>query len=126
MRACLRSKSIRRTAMQTRACRSRARARTTRRACGSRRHFALTRGHDGADHSLVPRRFTREEANAALETVRPLAEQMVAHRRALRELQERQRALVLRIASNGGDLAPSDVSDLAVEIEREADAMREC
>ena len=66
----------------------------------------------------MPRHFSPEEANAALELVRPLAEQMVAHRRALRDLQGRQRALVMRIASNGGDLAPSDVSDLAAEIER--------
>jgi hypothetical protein len=86
----------------------------------------LTGGHDDADHSRVPRHFTLAEATAALATVRPLAERLVEHRRVLRGLQERQRALVMRIASNGGDLAPSDVSDLAEEIEREAEGMREC
>jgi hypothetical protein len=86
----------------------------------------LTGSHDAADHSFVPRRFSPDEANDALDVVRPLAERMVAHRRALRDLQGRQRALVMRIASNGGDLTPSDVSDLAEEIEREAQGMREC
>ncbi len=86
----------------------------------------MTGDHDDADHSHVPRRFSVDEAKAALAIVRPLAERMVEHRRVLRDLQERQRALVMRIASNGGDLAPSDVSDLAEEIEGEAEGMREC
>jgi hypothetical protein len=33
---------------------------------------------------------------------------------------------VLRIASNGGDLAPTDVSAVQSELEREAEALREC
>ena len=75
---------------------------------------------------MPERRFTRAEADDALQHVRPLAQQMVEHRRTLRALQERQRKLVLRIASNGGDLTPTDVSTVQAELEREAEALREC
>jgi hypothetical protein len=67
----------------------------------------------------VPERFfTPEEANDALEVVRPLAERMVEARAALLRAQRQQAELVTRIASNGGGLAPSDVSEVAAEVER--------
>jgi hypothetical protein len=67
----------------------------------------------------VPERFfTPEEANEALEVVRPLAERMVGARAALLRAQRQQAELVTRIASNGGGLAPSDVSQAAAEVER--------
>lgn len=65
--------------------------------------------------------FTPAEANALLEQVRPLAEEMVARRRAYRQARDRHTELVVRIASNGGDLTPSDVTDAAGAVER-ADA----
>jgi hypothetical protein len=67
----------------------------------------------------VPARFfTPEEANEALEVVRPLVERMVEARAALLRAQREQAELVTRIASNGGGLAPSDVSQAAAEVER--------
>jgi hypothetical protein len=66
----------------------------------------------------VPERtFTPEEANQALEVVRPLAERMVEERAALLRAQQRQVELVARIASNGGDLSATDVSEAAAEVE---------
>ena len=47
---------------------------------------------------MAERYFTAEEANEALATVRPLAEKLVAHRRALREAQERRAELVRSIS----------------------------
>jgi hypothetical protein len=67
----------------------------------------------------VPERnFTPEEANEALEEVRPLAERMVEARRALVDAQRRQAELVTRIASNGGGLAPPDVAAVAAEAQQ--------
>ena len=70
--------------------------------------------------------FTLEEANAALTELRPIVERMVQHRRDLTAAQARQRALVTRIAGNGGDMVPSDLHDLAETIQREADAISDC
>jgi hypothetical protein len=66
------------------------------------------------------RHFTREEANAALEQVRPLVEQMVAHRRAHVEALERQEALEGRIRGNGGGIPPAELADAAAEVDRQA------
>jgi hypothetical protein len=70
------------------------------------------------------RRFTRAEAEAALARIRPLVARMVERHRELRALQKRERRLLMRIASNGGDLTPSDVTDLQAELERVADDLR--
>ena len=74
----------------------------------------------------MARVFTREQANAALAEARPLAERMVAHRRALAAAQARQGELVTRIAGNGGDLSPGEVHDVAEEAAREADGIADC
>jgi hypothetical protein len=74
----------------------------------------------------MERRFTPEEANEALAEVRPLAEQMVAHRRALAAAQHRQAELVVKIAGNGGDLGPSDLQEAAETIQRSSDAIADC
>lgn len=74
----------------------------------------------------MPRTFTLDEANTALETLRPIVERMVAHHRSLAAAQKRQRSLVTRIAGNGGDLMPSDLHELADQIQREADAIGRC
>jgi hypothetical protein len=79
------------------------------------------------DHSYgMQRIFTPEEANEALTDLRPVAEQMVAHRRALTEAQHRQAALVVTIAGNGGDLGPSDLQEAAAAIQRESDGIAVC
>jgi hypothetical protein len=74
----------------------------------------------------MERLFTPEEANEALSIVRPVAERMVAHRRALAAAQRRQAELVVTIAGNGGDLGPSDLQDAAGTMQREADAIADC
>lgn len=67
---------------------------------------------------MPDRTFTPEEANEALEIVRPLVERMVEARAALLGAQRRQAELIARIASNGGGLTPSDVSVAGAEVER--------
>lgn len=66
------------------------------------------------------RHFTPEEANAALADVRPLVEQMVAHRRAHVEAQARQEELEGRIRGNGGGIPPAELAEAAGEVDREA------
>jgi hypothetical protein len=68
---------------------------------------------------VAPRYFTLAEANEALEAVRPLTEELVEHRRALVELQERQAALTARIAGNGGDLEPRELQDVQEQLDVE-------
>jgi hypothetical protein len=65
------------------------------------------------------RYFTAEEANAALEDVRPLAEALVEHRRELVELQERQASLAGRIAGNGGNVEPRELQDVQDELDEQ-------
>ena len=67
---------------------------------------------------MPERTFTPEEANAALAEVRPLTERMVAARSVLLDAQSRQAALVARVASNGGGLAPPDVAAAAAEVQQ--------
>jgi hypothetical protein len=74
----------------------------------------------------MPRFFTPAEANAVLAELRPVAERMVAHRRALSEAQLRQSELVVRIAGNGGDIPPTEVRAAADDVLREAEALAEC
>jgi hypothetical protein len=72
------------------------------------------------------RLFTLEEANAAVVELRPVVKEMVQHRRNLTAAQVQQAELVTRIAGNGGDMAPSDLHQLAETIQREADAISAC
>lgn len=72
---------------------------------------------------MAERYFTPSEANEALATVRPLAEELVGHRRALREAQERRAELTRRIAGNGGSLDARRVATLAARVNREAEAV---
>jgi hypothetical protein len=69
------------------------------------------------------RHFTPEEANAALEQVRPLVEKMVAHRRAHAAALARQEELEGRIRGNGGGIPPATLAGAAAEVEREARAL---
>ena len=64
--------------------------------------------------------FTPDEANALLAEVRPLAEQMVEHRRRLLAAQARREAALERIGGNGGDFTPDELAELAEDVEREA------
>jgi hypothetical protein len=70
--------------------------------------------------------FTPDEANEALEEVRPLTAELVEHRRALVELQERQAALTGRIAGNGGDLEPRELQDVQEALDEEVAGIARC
>jgi hypothetical protein len=75
----------------------------------------------------MPRRyFTPEEANALLDEVRPAAEALVAHRRAMTVAAGRRARLVQRIAGNGGDFDPQEPRALEEQFEREGQAVARC
>jgi hypothetical protein len=75
---------------------------------------------------MAPRYFTLEEANQALEELRPLAEQMVERRRELVEAQARRASLGAQVGTNGGDLTPSDFAEADMELEQAAAELAQC
>jgi hypothetical protein len=74
----------------------------------------------------VPRYFTPEEANAALEQVRPLAERMVAVRAQLRDEQRRQAELATLVAGNGHGNSAREYAQLTASLERGAQELVRC
>ena len=72
---------------------------------------------------MPERHFTADEANEALERVRPVAESLVAHRRAFTVAAARRARLSQRISGNGGDFDPQEPSELEEQLEREAEAV---
>jgi hypothetical protein len=77
--------------------------------------------------ALVARRlFTAAEANAALETVRPLAEELVEHSAALRRAVEERQALVQAAGGNGGGAGLGRLVELGDTILREQSALGRC
>ena len=72
---------------------------------------------------MAERHFTPEEANALLERVRPVAESLVAHRRAFTVAAARRARLTQRISGNGGDFDPQEPSELDEQLQREAKAV---
>jgi hypothetical protein len=75
---------------------------------------------------VAPQHFTADEANAALDEVRPLAERMVAHRAKVGELLSRRAGLSGMIAGNGGDLDPGELARLEAEIAEQAKGVARC
>lgn len=75
---------------------------------------------------MAARYFTPEEANDQLERVRPAAEALVAHRRAMSAAAGRRARLVQRIAGNGGDFDPQEPRTLEEQFEREGEAVERC
>ena len=69
------------------------------------------------------RHFSPEDANAELEQVRPLVEQMVERRRAHIAALEQQEALEGRIRGNGGGIPPAVLADASAAVDREARAL---
>src|SRR2546423_2982895 len=75
---------------------------------------------------MATRYFTPAEANALLAEVRPAAEELVQHRRAMTEAAARRAQLVTRVAGNGGDFDPGEARADAELFEREAEAAARC
>ena len=61
----------------------------------------------------MPRHFTPQEANDELREIRPLVEQLVAHRREQQRLQAERAELATKIAGNGGGIDSQAAADLA-------------
>ncbi len=70
--------------------------------------------------------FTPEEAEEALESVRPLAEEMVAARRELAALETRRVELLAPVAGNGGGIDPAAASALLAEMDQYARRIAGC
>jgi hypothetical protein len=75
---------------------------------------------------VPPRYFTVEQANEALQEVRPLTEELVEHRRALLELQELQSSVNKRIAGNGGNVEPQELQDMQERLDEEVAGIARC
>ena len=75
---------------------------------------------------MPARYFTPEEANALLPDVRPVAERLVAHRRAMAVMASRRARYVQQIAGNGGDFDPHEQRALEEEFGREGEAVAAC
>lgn len=63
------------------------------------------------------RHFTPEEANAELEQVRPLVEQLVATRQEHAAALERQEELERKIRGNGGGIPPAELASATAEVD---------
>ena len=63
------------------------------------------------------RHFTPEEANAELEQVRPLVEQLVATRQEHAAALERQEGLERKIRGNGGGIPPAELAQATAEVD---------
>ena len=63
------------------------------------------------------RHFTPEEANAELEHVRPLVEQLVACRQEHSLALERQEELERKIRGNGGGIPPAELAAATAEVD---------
>lgn len=74
---------------------------------------------------MAPRYFTPDEANELLAAVRPFAERMVEHRRALLGLERKHAALLRAVAGNGG-LRPGELAGAQRRVERETSALARC
>ena len=66
------------------------------------------------------RHFTPDEANAALERVRPLVERLVAQRADHIAALERQEELERKIRGNGGGMPPAQLADATAEVDTHA------
>ena len=75
---------------------------------------------------MTHRYFTPEEANARLAEVRPVAEELVTHRRAMGVAAGRRAQLVQRIAGNGGDFDPQEPRALEEQFQREGQEVARC
>ena len=75
---------------------------------------------------MAARYFTPDEANEQLAEVRPAAEALVAHRRAMTVAAGKRARLVQRIAGNGGDFDPQEPRALEEKFAEEGEAVERC
>jgi hypothetical protein len=75
---------------------------------------------------MAPRYFTLDEANEAVDELRPTVELMVEHRRRFLAAQHRRGDLTEQAGSNGGDLTPTDFAEVERELEEEATTLARC
>jgi hypothetical protein len=75
---------------------------------------------------VAERYFTPEEANDALAIVRPLAEELIAHRRVLRAAEGRRAELNRLVAGNGGSVDTGEFAAIEQEASREAEEIARC
>lgn len=75
---------------------------------------------------MPPRYFTVEEANRAVDELRPVVEELVQHHRRFVEAQARRSDLAGQAGSNGGDLTPSDFAEVEEELELQSTALARC
>lgn len=75
---------------------------------------------------MPPRYFTPEEANAALEEVQPLAEELVEHRRGLERAEHERAEMALSVAGNGGGIDTARFAALERKMERARVGIARC
>jgi hypothetical protein len=74
----------------------------------------------------MPRHFTPKEANDELREIRPLVEELVAHRREQQRFQEERVELAAKIAGNGGGIDSQAIADLEEAERRERIEVARC
>ena len=75
---------------------------------------------------MPERVFTLEEANALLEEIRPLAQELVDHRRALAEARSARRRIAAQVAGNGGGIDPRAAAELDERVAEELKGLARC
>lgn len=75
---------------------------------------------------MPPRFFTVEQANELLDSVRPLAERLVEHRRVLRGLEEKRDRIATAVAGNGAAVDPQMVAGLDERVREELRGLARC
>ena len=75
---------------------------------------------------MAPRYFTLEEANRAVDELRPVVEQLVETRGRFLTAQAQRADLTERAGSNGGDLTPTDFAEVEELLEQEATTLAVC
>ncbi len=74
----------------------------------------------------MPRHFTPKEANAELREIRPLVEELVAHRRKQQRLQAQRLELAMKIAGNGGGIDSQKIAEVEEAEQHERVGIASC
>ena len=75
---------------------------------------------------MPERVFTLEEANALLEQIRPLTQELVDRRRALAEARSARRRIAAQVAGNGGGIDPRTAAELDERVAEELKGLARC